>query len=157
MYGLDLPQTDGAIHLRLDMGTIQNVSSLQITNQLAFTETNLTPLTFTIYVAPDELAIGFDPNLVASYSQVVFSDGMASGYSNLAGAVQTVDVTDFTKRYVLIDVTSNGFGLIEQSANRDTIMLSNINYTVVPEPSTCVLLGLSFGLALLFRRRRLLL
>ncbi|MFZ4780060.1 MAG: PEP-CTERM sorting domain-containing protein [Terrimicrobiaceae bacterium] len=155
-YSYWATQADGAIHLRLDMGSIQNVASLQITNRTDVA-TALAPLRFTIYVA-NEAAPGFDFNNLTYFTTVVFANGVATPSSNAASAVQGLNVTDFSKRYVLIDITANGFAnpIDNVTPNGNRAQYSDVSYTVVPEPGTVALFGFAaFGMACLRRFRRI--
>ncbi len=148
-------QTDNAIHLLLDMGSIQNVTSLQITNRVA-AATQYSARTFAVSVS----AADSGSTNVADYSTVVFANATAtSGSTNAANAVQTLDVTDFSKRYVLINFTANFWGYSPGISNvapgySNLAQFSNVSVTAVPEPGTIGLLLFSGIGALLLARNR---
>lgn len=150
-------QTDGIIHLVLDLGSAQNVSTIDIVN-MPNTATNLSIRSLSIWIADDEDAPGFTPSSLSGYTTNVFADQILNPATNSADAVRTADVTDFTSRYVLFNLSSSfltGTDPFAATGNYRRAQFGDISVTVIPEPSTITLLMVcgAVGLGCAFRRK----
>lgn len=154
-------QTDGMIHLLLDMGDIRDVALLNIVNRDVATDMSIKSLS--IWIAPDESAPGFDPFSLSTYTVNVYANQNLMPAVNGANAIRPVDVTDFSRRYVLINLSSNfqtgGAPFWYQAgSNYGRAQLGDITIaTAVPEPHAVGLLiiGGAFSLTRMLRRNRL--
>lgn len=137
----------------LDLGSVQAIDEIIIQNRTS-AGTNLGIRTLSIYVAPDESIGGFDPLNMSYYTTQVAPNALLMPNVNTAGAMRTVDITDSTKRYFLVNLTGSfkapsGFSNV---ADENNVQFGNVYVTAVPEPSA-MLLGCA-GVAGLFLSRR---
>lgn len=154
-------QTDGTIHLLLDMGNIRDVTLLNIVNRDVATDMSIKSLN--VWIALDESAPGFDPYSLASYTVNVYANQNLMPAVNGANAIRSVDVTDFSRRYILINLTSsfqtNGAPFWYQvGTNYGRAQLGDITVvTAVPEPHAVGLLmfGGAIALTCMLRRKSL--
>lgn len=98
-------QSDGKIHLLLDLGSIRNVDIINIVNRDVATDMSIKSLS--VWIASDEGALGFDPFSLSSYTTNVFANQNLMPATNGANVIRPADVTDFSRRYVLIELTSS--------------------------------------------------
>jgi len=152
-------QSDGTIHMMLDLGSVQYVTLLNIINR-GDTATNLAIKSLSIWIA-DESAPGFDPFSLNSYTVNVWANQDLLPASTAANTVRPVDVTDFSGRYVLINLTSsfqiNG-APFQYSASNPSLGRAQLgDITVVPEPHAVGLLmfGGAIALTCILRRKSL--
>lgn len=147
-------ESDGVISFVLDLGSVQSIDEITIQNRTTG-DTNLAVRSLNIYVAPDESIGGFDPLNMSFYTTQVAPNAILSPNVNTAGTMRTVDITDSTKRYFLVNLTGSyfapsGYSAANNDVNRSQI--GNVYVTAVPEPSA-MLLGCA-GVAGLFLSRR---
>lgn len=144
---------DGAIHVRLDLGSVSAVHKILNVNRTnVFTLLNA--LTANIYVAPDESDPGFDTNDPSDYTTLVFSGAFTPAVAT-AGTVREADLGSvINRRFFLIDYTANFLGTIDGvlTNNTDRVQVGDLQVTAVPEPLSAVLLGLGPMLVALRRR-----
>ncbi|MFV0414984.1 MAG: PEP-CTERM sorting domain-containing protein [Chthoniobacterales bacterium] len=153
-YGVS--QTDGIIHTLLDLTSVKNVDAITIVNRSV--TTNFAARTLSIWTAPDETAPGFDPSLLASYTNNVFADSLLSPSSRDADVEQIADISNVSKRYLLIEFTSSfwtGSNPFSTASNMGAVQFANIKADIIPEPSSLLIFGLGGGvLALRYRRQK---
>lgn len=141
-------QNDNSIHLLLDLGSAQDVSILNIINRRDV-GTDMSVRTLSVLVARDEQSPSFDPLSLSSYTISVLPNYLLEPSTGNPGVVRPVDVEDFNRRYVLINVNSNfvsGSEGISHSGNRAQVQIGDI--TVIPEPHTVGMLTMGGAIAL---------
>ena len=142
LYGAG--QNDNSIHLLLDLGNPQDVTALDLINRRDV-GTDMSIRTLQIFIAADEDASGFDPMLLSNYTINVLPNTLLEPSNNTQGAVRSVDVADFNRRWVLININSNFVGGsegISHSGNRAQVQIGDI--VAIPEPNTLGMISL-FG------------
>ena len=102
-------------YVLLDLGSAQAVSAINITNR-ADVATNYNFSYVRIYVAPDESSGSFVVHDPDSYTTQVY-DNYALPLVNTAGTSRQCDITNVTRRYILIEVISNLWGNLSISSN----------------------------------------
>lgn len=149
-------QTDGVIHIVLDLGSVQNVDVLTFVNRNI--STNFAISRLEILVAPDENAAGFDPYSLASYTKHVFVEQQLSPHNYNASAVRNANIDDTQSRYFLINFTES-FHTVDKhfssTPNQDRVQFSDIRYSsAIPEPGAAALVGLALAGGILHRWRK---
>jgi hypothetical protein len=106
-YGFAVSDTDGnsVVRLVVDQGSEKLIDMLQITNR-ADTASSFVPKTVRCLVAADESASGFDPQLLTGYTQEIGSGNLTPVMST-AGMVRSLDLTNVTRRYMLLEISAN--------------------------------------------------
>ena len=133
--GFSCSTTEGntQVHVLLDLQAVPAGTVDAIRWQNVGTDTQRNVHTAAVYVAPDESAPDFDPYDPADYTQGVFSgEVLPVDYS--AGTWRTMDITDTTRRYILIDLTANGYGAIgtpDQWWNHD-VLSGDVDVVMAP-------------------------
>ena len=102
--------SDGHLYVLLDLGTPQAVGQIRYVNRVYSGSLNNADAV-TIRVAPDESAPAFMPYAQSSYTQQVYSGAILPS-TTAAGAVRSCDISDVTRRYVLLEFDSNFYGPI---------------------------------------------
>lgn len=101
---------DGTIYVVLDVGSAQPVDIIKFFNT-DYAASNYHVDGVDISVAPDESAPGFAFTDIPSYTTAVYS-GSFLPQDTAAGVERQADITNVTKRYFLIAIKSNFWGLI---------------------------------------------
>ena len=135
--------TDNRIHAVLDIGTVKDVDKIEYINRIV-THANwpLNATTLDVFVAVDESVAGFDPSQVSSFATTVYSGAFNPNLVG-SGQMRTADLTaSWKRRYFLLDLTANGYGLIDGiSANgTDQVHLSDIQIEIMPALGTVMVI-----------------
>jgi hypothetical protein len=97
--------SNNLVQLVVDQGSAQFIDMLQITNR-ADADSQFSPKTVRCLVAADENAPGFDPQLLSSYTQQI-GLGDLTPAGSAPGAVRSLDLSNVTRRYILLVVSAN--------------------------------------------------
>ncbi|MBN2375682.1 MAG: hypothetical protein JXD22_04735 [Sedimentisphaerales bacterium] len=124
-FALDNSNGDNNIHILLDLGSEQNVSQIKYTNRMDVA-TMYNANMVSIRVAPDESDPLFAPYSRFSYTESVFNGSITPSTVN-AGAARYANISDRSRRYFLLDFTSNFWGPIDDGVNTSMIVLADLD------------------------------
>ena len=102
---------DGSIDFAVDQDYVKDIRSIEWINRMDAT-TNYNVNEVSIFVAPDEFALGFDPLLKDSYTQLIY-DGMFLPATIEKAVVREADVTDVQRRWFRVALKSNFWGTLD--------------------------------------------
>lgn len=149
-------ESDGVLHMLLDLGSVQNIDQIVYVNRLINVDPwPLNAAVLDIKVAADESLLAATPTSASDFTETVFS-GAFTVASQAPQADQVADIVDTTRRYFLIDFSASYVGSINGVSNddRDRVQLDDLRVVTVPEPASLVLVFSGAACLLVGRPRR---